>query len=185
VLVTHGHGDHLGDAVALAKRDKAPVVATYELATTCQMQGTEAIPMNIGGKTDLPWGRVRLVQAFHSSSYQTEDGFVYTGMPTGILCTLGGKTVYHLGDTALFSDLGMISRRYGPVEAALIPIGDHFTMGIEDAVEAWNLIRPRIAIPIHYNTFPPIEQDPEEFGRLIGEMGGKATLLHPGESVEF
>jgi L-ascorbate metabolism protein UlaG (beta-lactamase superfamily) len=185
VLLTHGHGDHLGDAVAIAKRDKAPVVATYELATYCQMQGTEAVPMNTGGNIDLGWGRVKLVQAFHSSSYQTAEGFIYTGMPNGILCTLEGKTVYHLGDTALFSDLELIGKRNGPIEVALVPIGDHFTMGIEDAAEAVHMIRPKIAVPIHYNTFPPIQRNPEEFVKKVADRGGAVKVLNPGESLEY
>lgn len=185
ILLSHGHGDHVGDAVELAKRDGAPVIATYELASYCESQGAEAVGMNTGGSYDLGWARVKLVQAFHSSSYQTADGFIYTGMPNGILFTVEGKTVYHLGDTALFSDLGLIARRNGPIAVAFIPIGDHYTMGIEDAVEAWNLIRPSAAVPVHYNTFPPIRQDPDRFAAKVGALGGAVRVLAPGESMEF
>jgi L-ascorbate metabolism protein UlaG (beta-lactamase superfamily) len=185
IVVSHGHGDHLGDAVEIAKRDGAPVVATYELATLCQQQGAEAVAMNIGGKFDLGWGSVKLVQAWHSSSFQTSEGFVYTGMPTGIILSMEGKTVYHLGDTCLFSDLELISRRNGPIDVALIPIGDHFTMGIEDAVEAVRMIQPGIAVPMHYNTFPPISQDPALFSLGVAEQGGRVVTLQPGGVIEF
>ncbi len=185
ILLSHGHGDHLGDAVALSRRDQAPVIATHELATYCGTQGAEAVGMNTGGSYDLGWGRIKLVQAFHSSSFQTQGGFIYTGMPNGILLTVEGKTIYHLGDTALFSDLGLIARRNGPIEVAFIPIGDHYTMGIEDAVEAWNLIRPKVAVPVHYNTFPPIRQDPSRFKNRVSELGGTVRILAPGEATEF
>ncbi len=185
ILVSHGHGDHLGDAVTIARRDNAPVVATYELATLCQQQGAEAVAMNIGGRFDLGWGAVKLVQAWHSSSFQDKESFVYTGMPTGILLTLEGKTVYHLGDTCLFSDLELISRRNGPIDVALVPIGDHFTMGIDDAIEACRLIHPRVVIPMHFNTFPPITQDPAVFAKGAMEQGVKPVILKPGESMEF
>jgi len=185
IVVSHGHGDHLGDAVEIAKRDSAPVVATYELATFCHQQGSEAVAMNIGGRIDLGWGTVKLVPAWHSSSFQNSEGFIYTGMPTGILLTAQGKTVYHLGDTCLFSDLELISRRNGPIDVALIPIGDHFTMGIGDAIEACRMIHPHIAVPMHFNTFPPITQDHTFFAKGVQEQGGKAVILKPGESMEF
>lgn len=185
VLLTHGHADHLGDSVALAKRDGAPVVATYELATYCRTQGTEAVPMNIGGRVELPCGRVKLVQAWHSSSFQEGDDFVYTGMPTGIVYTVEGKTLYHLGDTGLFSDLELIGKWNGPIDVALVPIGDHFTMGIDEAVEASRLVGAKTVVPIHYNTFPPIECDPQEFADKVAKVGGKATVLKPGDSLEY
>jgi len=185
VLITHGHADHLGDGVALARRDGAPVVATFELATLCQQQGAEAVPMNIGGVAEFAWGKVRLVQALHSSSVQVGDSFVYAGMPTGMLYTAEGKTLYHLGDTDIFSDMALIGRRNAPIDVALIPIGDHFTAGVVDAVEACKMIQPKVAIPIHFGTFPPIERDPQEFARQVADLGGKAVVLNPGESYEY
>lgn len=185
IFLTHGHGDHLGDAVVLSKRDQAPIIATYELAGYCQMQGAETNGMNIGGRFDFGWGSVKLLPAWHSSSVQTQDGFSYTGMPTGVLLETEGKKLYHLGDTALFSDLGLAGRLYGPIDVALIPIGDHYTMGIEDAIEAWRLIQPMKAVPIHYNTFPPINQDPSQFTGKIKESGGEAYILNPGEKLVY
>jgi L-ascorbate metabolism protein UlaG (beta-lactamase superfamily) len=185
ILLTHGHGDHLGDAIEIAKRDHAPVIATFELATYCESQGTQSVPMNIGGSYDLGWCSVKLVPAWHSSSIQTNDGVLYAGMPTGVLLKIDGKTLYHLGDTGLFGDLELIARVNGPIDVALVPIGDHFTMGISDAVEAWQLIQPRLVIPMHYNTFPPIRQDPTQFAERVCAKGGQVKVLKPGESVDL
>ena len=186
VFLTHGHNDHLGDAISIARSHDCPVVATYELAVYCQSKGTQAIPMNIGGTYKAEWGEIKLVQAFHSSSYQEESGnVVYTGMPTGMLYTVEGKTVYHLGDTSLFSDLGLIGSRHSRIEVALVPIGDHFTMGIEDAVEAVRLINPRLSVPIHYNTFPPIKQDPGEFKKKCKKIEAEVKVVKPGGAFEY
>jgi len=185
VLLTHGHADHLGDTIRLAKRDGAPVVATYELAAYCQSKGTEAVTMNIGGSYQADWGRVKLVQAWHSSSYQEGSETIYTGMPTGVIYSVEGKTIYHLGDTGLFSDLELIGKWNGPIDVALIPIGDHFTMGIDEAVEAARLVGAKRVIPIHYNTFPPIECDPEEFKKKVADAGGRVEVMKPGEVVEL
>ena len=185
VIVTHGHADHLGDSVPLAKKHGAPVVATFELACYCQNQGAGAMPMNIGGSCTLVCGKIKLVQAWHSSSIQVGDDFLYAGMPAGVLYTTDGKTVYHPGDTALFSDLALIGKQNAPIDVALFPIGDHFTMGIDEAVEAFKMIQPKVAIPMHNNTFPPIECDPQEFASKVTEAGGKAVVLKPGESYEY
>lgn len=185
IFISHGHGDHFGDAVEIARRDNALIVATFELAALCQQKGAQAVGMNIGGCFDLGWGTVKLVPAWHSSSYETGEGFIYTGMPTGIILSGEEKRLYHLGDTALFSDLEMISRRNGPIDVALIPIGGHFTMGIEDAVEACRLIRPTVAVPMHYNTFPPITQDPSGFAEGVSDQGGKVVILKPGDVMVF
>ncbi|MCA9416604.1 MAG: metal-dependent hydrolase [Candidatus Omnitrophica bacterium] len=186
VFLTHGHNDHVGDAIQIAKQHDCPIVATYELASYCQSKGTKSVPMNIGGTYKDEWGQIKLVQAFHSSSYTEENGnVVYTGMPTGMIYTVEGKTVYHLGDTALFSDLGTIGLRHSKIEVALVPIGDHFTMGIEDAVEAVRLIAPRLSVPVHYNTFPPIEQDPSEFKKKCKQIDAEVKVLKPGGTLEY
>lgn len=185
ILLTHGHNDHVGDAVKLSVRDGAPVIATYELAIYCEREGAKIVDMNIGGRAVFDWGEVRLVPAWHSSSFMTESGPIYTGMPTGIITKIEGRTLYHLGDTCLFSDLKMIAERYGPIDVAMIPIGDHYTMGPEDAAEARRLIQPWMAIPIHYNTFPPIKQDPWDFVKLVTEQQGEAKALKPGEWMSY
>lgn len=181
ILLTHGHNDHVGDTVEIAKRNDALVVATADLATYLGWQGVNVHGMNIGGAYEFDFGKVKLTQAFHSSHY-TEDGekIVYTGMPTGILFTSEGKTIYHLGDTGLFSDLKLIGER-NDIDLAFVPIGDNFTMGPEDAAVAAEWINAKIVVPVHYNTFPVIEQDPDKFVQSLDGVEGKA--LKVGESM--
>ena len=140
--------------------------------------------MNIGGKAELDFGSVKYVQAFHSSSYTHENGIpVYLGMPMGVVIEAEGKTIYHTGDTGLFSDMELIAKRH-PVDVCFIPIGDNFTMGIDDAAYAINeFIKPSISVPVHYNTFPLIEQDPEQFKDAV--KVGDVQILEPGQEVKF
>ena len=140
--------------------------------------------MNIGGKWEFEFGSVKYVQAFHSSSLTNEDGIpAYLGASTGLILEIDGKTIYHCGDTGLFSDMKLIADRH-PVDVCFVPIGDNFTMGIDDASYAINeFIQPKITVPIHYNTFPYIEQDPEEFKKLVNK--GEVQILKPGEEVKF
>ncbi len=176
VLVTHGHFDHLGDSIEISKKNKAPVIAPFELVNYCIERGTTGHPMHIGGSYNFPFGRVKLTIAFHGST--TDTGAV--GNPCGMLVTMGSKSVYHAGDTALFSDMALI----GPVDCALVPIGDNFTMGIEDAVKAVDFIKPRLAIPMHYNTFDVIKQDPEEFRKALAGSPTEVKIVNPGQTVE-
>lgn len=182
ILLTHGHNDHVGDTVDIAKRNGALVVATADLATYLGFKGLNVHGMNIGGAYEFDFGRVKLTQAFHSSHY-TEDSqnIVYTGMPTGILFTAEGKTIYHLGDTGLFSDLKMIGEM-NAIDVAFVPIGDNFTMGPEDAAIAAKWIGAKTVVPIHYNTFPVIEQDPNTFVEKL-DAGIEGKVLKPGESI--
>ncbi len=137
ILLTHGHNDHVGDTVELAKKNDALVVAPFELATYLGWQGVNTHPMHIGGGHDFDFGHVKLTQAFHGSAYTEEENqrIVYTGMPAGILFTAEGKTIYHMGDTGLFSDIKLIAERTN-VDLLFVPIGDNFTMGPEDAKTA-------------------------------------------------
>ena len=164
ILLTHGHNDHVGDTVELAKRNHAVVVAPFELATYLGWQGVNVHPMHIGGAYEFDFGKIKLTQAFHGSSYTVEETkeIIYTGMPAGILFTAEGKTIYHAGDTALFSDMKVIGER-NTIDLAFLPIGDNFTMGPEDAALAAEWLKAKQVVPIHYNTFPVIEQDPERF----------------------
>jgi len=181
ILLTHGHNDHVGDTVEIAKRNNALVVATADLATYLGFQGLNVHGMNIGGAYEFDFGKVKLTQAFHSSHYtEANQNIVYTGMPTGILFTAEGKTIYHLGDTGLFSDLKMIGEM-NDIDLAFIPIGDNFTMGPEDAAIAAKWIGAKLVVPIHYNTFPVIQQDPHKFIELLDGVEGK--VLQPGESI--
>ncbi|QDI91165.1 metal-dependent hydrolase [Salicibibacter halophilus] len=183
ILLTHGHQDHLGDTVDIAKRSNALVVATHELAGYLGSKGLETHPLNIGGGYQFKFGHVKLTPAWHSSSYAEEDGqIIYTGMPTGILFTADNKTIFHAGDTALFSDLKLIGD-HNDISAAFLPIGDNFTMGPDDAKIATEWINPELVVPIHYNTFPLIEQDGQKFVDELSPIKGRA--LQPGESVDI
>ncbi|MDR4948854.1 metal-dependent hydrolase [Neobacillus cucumis] len=183
ILLSHGHNDHVGDTVALAKRNDALVVATDELSTFLNWQGVKTHGMHIGGSYQFDFGRVKLTQAFHGSSYHTNDNqIIYCGMPAGILFMNEGKTIYHAGDTALFSDMKLIGERH-PIDLAFLPIGDNFTMGPEDAAYAAQLLNAKKVVPIHYNTFPPIKQDPYQFIELLSNQNG--LVLSPGESIEI
>ena len=155
VIVTHGHEDHLGSAVEIAKNNDAPIIAPFELVNYCTEKGAKGHPMHIGGAYDFPFGRVKLTIAHHGST--TDTGAV--GNPCGMLVTMDSKCVYHAGDTGLFNDMSLIGEM-NPIDCALLPIGDNFTMGIEDALVAANFLKAKLTVPMHYNTFEVIEQDP-------------------------
>ena len=183
ILLTHGHNDHVGDTVAIAKANDTLVVAPFELAEYLSWQGVRTHPLHIGGAREFDFGKVKLTQAFHGSAYVTEDKeMIYTGMPAGILFTAEGKTIYHAGDTSLFGDMKLIGERH-PIDLAFLPIGDNFTMGIEDAAYAVELLNPKAVVPIHYDTFPPIKQNPQDFKDLV--KGATVHLLSPGAGVEL
>jgi L-ascorbate metabolism protein UlaG (beta-lactamase superfamily) len=178
ILLTHGHGDHLGDTIAIAKRTGAAVLAIVEIAGELRGEGLENIrDPNLGGTVTFDWGTVKLVPAWHTST--TPKGTVST--PGGLIITIGGVTVYDLGDTALFGDLELIGRRHA-IDLALIPIGGHYTMDRHDAVEAARMVGARQVIPCHYDTFPAIVADVEAFKADV-EMStaSEVIVLAPGE----
>ncbi|GAA0333132.1 metal-dependent hydrolase [Bacillus carboniphilus] len=183
ILLTHGHGDHIGDTVELAKKKNALVVANDELATYLDWQGVNTHHMHIGGSYQFDFGKVKLTPAFHGTGLATDDKqIIYLGMPAGLLVTINGKTIYHAGDTALFSDMKLIGDRH-PIDVAFLPIGDNFTMGPEDAAYAAELLNAKKVVPIHYNTFPPIKQDPESFIKMLKSDNG--VIMNPGDSIEL
>ena len=178
ILLTHGHADHLGDTVDIAKRTGAPVLAIVELASELAEEGVETFDPNLGGTVKFDWGWAKLVPAWHTST--TPKGTVNT--PAGLLINMGDTIVYHLGDTALFSDLQLVGRRQ-PIDVALMCIGGHYTMDRVDGVEAANLIGAKTVIPCHYNTFPPIETDAEAFRSDVeSATGSGVVILDPGQT---
>lgn len=184
ILLTHGHGDHVGDTVLLAKQNNALVIAPFELATFLSWQGVRTHAMHIGGSHEFEYGTVKFTQAFHGSSYIDEASktIVYTGMPAGVLFTAEGKTIYHAGDTALFSDMQLLGALH-TIDIAFLPIGDNFTMGPSDALVAAEWINAKIIVPIHYDTFPLIKQDAFAFVSKLKTGNGK--VLAPSEIIQL
>ena len=180
LFLTHGHGDHYGDIEAIAKRTGAQAVAIKEIADELTEAGFEnVVDPNLGGTVTFDWGWVKLTPAWHTSV--TPKGQV--NVPAGLLVKLGGKTVYHLGDTALFSDLKLVAGRGDPIDVALMCIGGHYTMDRIDAVTAAEFVGARTVIPCHYNTFPPIETDAEAFKADVeAQTSSKVEILQPGET---
>lgn len=163
IVVTHAHNDHFGDTIELAKKTNASVISTVEICQFLNQFDIDTIGMNIGGQAQFPFGSLKLTPAFHSSSLNYDGKTIELGLASGIILDDGYKKIYHAGDTALFSDMSLIA----PVDCALLPIGDHFTMGIEDAVKAVELIKPKKVIPMHYNTFDLIKQNPYQFAEKV------------------
>jgi len=180
VLVTHGHSDHLGDAVPIAKSNDATIIAPNELAVYVSKQGAKAHNMHIGGAYNFPFGRVKLTIAHHGSG--AGEGLDYTGNPCGFLITMGGKTMYHPGDTGLFYDMKLIGDM-NDIDLAFLPIGDNFTMGIDDAVKAVEFLHPKKVVPIHYKTWELIDTEPMEFADKLKNAATEVVLIKPGESV--
>ena len=176
ILLTHGHADHIGDTVAIAKRTGAPVVAIVELAGEIASDGVDVRDPNLGGTVKFNWGWVKLVPAWHTST--TPKGTVNT--PAGLVINFKDTMVYHLGDTCLFSDLQLVGKR-APVDIALMCIGGHYTMDRSDAVEAARLIGAKTVIPCHYNTFPPIETDAQAFKSDVeSATSSNVAVIEPG-----
>jgi L-ascorbate metabolism protein UlaG (beta-lactamase superfamily) len=173
VLLTHGHEDHVGDAWDIARRNRATVIACHEITLMEEGKGVDTIGMNPGGRVTTKWGWAAFTQAFHSSSHSGR----YMGNPCGIVLHMGGKTVYHCGDTGIFGDMKLLGEIYRP-DVALIPIGDRYTMGAELASRAAEMIGAKVAIPIHYRTFPILAQDATGFR----PKGIEVKELQPGET---
>ena len=179
ILVTHGHGDHFGDTLSIAKRCDALCICENELATYIASKGARAHNMHIGGAHSFDFGKIKLTQALHSSTTPDKQ---CVGAATGILLFLQDKVIYHMGDTGLFLDLKLIGEMQA-IDYLLVPIGDNFTMGIDDAVKACSFVKPGCAIPIHYNTFDVIKTDPEEFKEKLDRQGTGCQILEFGQEI--
>ncbi len=183
VLVSHGHADHFGDTVAIARQHRATVVAAFEIASWCETQGVAAHGMAVGGAHAFPFGWVKLVPAAHGSLFAPDPAF--STNPVGLLYRVEDRLVYHMGDTALTADVRLVGELHR-VHLLLAPIGDNYTMGPEDALRAVEFIRPEVVVPMHYDTFDVIRQDAGAFKREVERAGtARCEVLRPGGSLQF
>jgi len=180
ILVTHGHGDHFGDTIEIANNNNATVIGPNEIAVFCQQKGVNAHNMHIGGGWEFPFGRVKLTIAHHGFS-DGESGFDIGGNPCGFILTIEGHKVYHAGDTGLFMDMKLIGEE--GLDVAMLPIGDNFTMGIDDAARAVEFLKPKKVVPMHYNTFDLIKADPEEFKSKV--TGAECIVMKVNDTLEL
>lgn len=177
ILVSHAHGDHLGDTVDIAGYTGATVISTVELCgQILNPQGIKNMAGNIGGSLKTPFGSIKYVNAVHGSG-------VPGGLACGFVVEMGGKKIYFAGDTALSADMALLKDE--GIDVALLPIGDYYTMGPSDAKRAAQMISPAVTIPMHYNTFPAIKQDPEKFADSLREAGLSCIILSPGETFDY
>ena len=177
ICVTHGHGDHIGDSVEIAKRTGATVFCTVDLAgAVYKPAGVKAMGGNLGGTAPMPFGSIKIFPAIHGSG-------VAGGLACGFVIEMSGKKIYHAGDTALMADMALLEEE--GIDVALLPIGDFYTMGPRDALRAVKMIRPGLTVPMHYNTFPAIRQDPAIFAASVEEAGFAAKVLNPGDSISL
>ncbi|MES2693204.1 MAG: metal-dependent hydrolase [Verrucomicrobiota bacterium] len=183
VLLSHGHEDHSCDALDIAKRCNAPIIGNYEIAEYFAAQGAKTHGMNPGGGFNFPFGRVKLTLAHHTSSVKAGLNPIYLGSACGILIQADGKNLYHAGDTALFLDMQLIGKV--GLDAALLPIGDNVTMGPEDALTALDFLKPKLAVPMHYDTWSEIAQDAQKFAAAAAKSGHTVRVMSAGDTLEL
>jgi L-ascorbate metabolism protein UlaG (beta-lactamase superfamily) len=182
ILITHGHFDHIADAIPLGERTGATVIATFEVATFLEGKGLAVSPQHIGGGVTYPFGHVKLTPALHGGIVELPGGEKFTSLPAGFLINFnGGQRFHHAGDTALLMEMQLLK---GKVDIAMLPIGDRFTMGPADAVRAIEFIEPKVVVPIHYDTWPPIEQDAEAFKAAVGSRA-QVEIMSCGDTYDF
>jgi L-ascorbate metabolism protein UlaG (beta-lactamase superfamily) len=184
ILLSHAHADHMGDTISIAQASKATVICNAELSGYLSGKGIKTHCMHIGGGFDFPFGRLKMTIAHHGSSVIEDNKVISLGNPCGFLVTISGKTVYFAGDTGLFYDMKLIGETQ-PIDVALLPIGDNFTMGPEDAVRAVDLLRPEIVIPMHFDTWDIIKQDPHEFAGRVTSPNIRVEVLDIGGDLEI
>ena len=185
IAVTHGHGDHLGDTIEIGARTGCRIFSIHEVANYIKSKGVFAEGMNMGGTVNVEDTTLTMTHALHSSSIDAADFSFDGGSPAGFVIGIGGHTIYHAGDTGVFGDMQLIGELYNP-DIALLPIGDRFTMGINEALKAVELIRPQIVVPMHYNTFDVIRQNPIAFKQLVeAKTEAKVFIMKPGDSIEI
>ena len=182
ILLSHGHIDHIGDTETIARATGAMIVANFEIASHFADIGLNTHPLHIGGGWNFPFGFVKLTIAHHGSTGPNGEAF---GNAAGVILHADGKRIYHAGDTGVFLDMQLITELNGPFDAALLPIGDNFTMGIDDAVKATEFLKARMHLPMHFDTFPNIEVDAEEFATKAAVIAQPVTVLKPGESYSI
>ncbi|MHB8906139.1 MAG: metal-dependent hydrolase [Melioribacteraceae bacterium] len=181
IILTHAHGDHIGDSFSIAKRCDSLFICVNELANYCANKGFKAHNMHIGGAHNFDFGRVKFTIAHHGS--MTPDN-QYAGEPSGVVLSIDGKNIYHTGDTGLFYDMKLIGEM-NSLDYMLLPIGDNFTMGITDAVKAVELANPKVAIPMHYNTFDVIKSDPDEFKKKVESISKNCIVMNFGQEIDL
>jgi L-ascorbate metabolism protein UlaG (beta-lactamase superfamily) len=182
ILLSHGHEDHTADALEIAKRCGATIVANYEIAEYFSAKGAKTHGMNPGGGFNFPFGRVKLTLAHHTSSLEAGLKPIYMGTACGLLVQADGRTLYHAGDTALFMDMQLIGR--AGLDVALLPIGDNYAMGPDDALIALDFLKPKLAVPMHYNTWPIIAQDADAFAARAAKAGHQVRVMKPGDVLD-
>ncbi len=182
ILVSHGHGDHFGDTIAIARQHRSTVVAAYEIASYCETQGVEAHGMATGGAHEFPFGWVKLVPAAHGSRFDPDPAF--STNPVGLLYRVESKLLYHMGDTGLIADVKLIGELHR-IDLLLCPIGDNYTMGPDDALKAVEWLRPGLVVPMHYDTFDLIAQDARAWKKRVEGLGRRCEVMQSGGTLQF